>query len=227
MDRKKYLAELEKLLGFMSSWDRQDAMARYAARFDEAEDVDALIESLGTPTRVAFVLAQDYVPSPPPARPAPDPAAELEQTLADFDENAPAPAELTVEAVEIPAPAPEEEPAGPHLRWKPGATAAWCAGGVVIGLPVAVALICLGIPFIAAGAGAAFYAVKMALAALRTLRLISDMLVVIGGGLAACAAGLVVAWFGVWLSLELGWLWIGRVVFGLGKKVCTEEVADV
>ena len=59
MDKKKYLAELEKLLGFMSSWDRQDAMARYAARFDEAEDVDALVESLGTPTRVAFVLAQD------------------------------------------------------------------------------------------------------------------------------------------------------------------------
>ena len=47
------------------------------------------------------------------------------------------------------------------------------------------------------------------------------------GRLAACAAGLVIAWFGVWLSLELGWLWIGRVVFGLGKKVCTEEVADV
>lgn len=226
MDRKKYLAELEKLLGFMSSWDRQDAMARYAARFDEAEDVDALIESLGTPTRVAFVLAQDYVPSPPPARPAPDPAAELEQTLADFDENAPAPAEIPVETVPIAEPAPAE-PAGPRLRWRPGATAAWCVGGVVIGLPVAVALICLGIPFIAAGAGTVFYAVKMALAALGTLQLISDMLVVIGGGLAACAAGLVIAWFGVWLSLELGWLWIGRVVFGLGKKVCTEEVADV
>lgn len=225
MDRKKYLAELEKLLGFMSSWDRQAAMARYAAQFDAGGDDETVIETLGTPTRVAFLLAQDYVPSPPPERPAPDPAADLEQTLADFDANAPAPAETVVETAEIVVPVPAE-PAGTRLRRKPGATVAWCLGGVVIGLPVAVALICLGIPFIAAGAGAVYYAVRLSLAALGTLKLISDMLVVIGGGLAAYAAGLLVVWFGVWLSLELGWLWIGRFVLGVGKKVCTEEVSD-
>ena len=221
MDRKKYLAELEKLLGFMSSWDRQAAMARYAARFDEGGDDEAVIESLGTPTRVAFVLAQDYVPSPPPAPAAPDPAAELEQTLAGFDENAPAPAEIVTAPAE-----PEEEPApaGPRLRRKPGATAAWCAGSVVIGLPVAVLLVCLGIPFLAAGVGTVYYALRTALAMLASLRLIYDMLLVIGGGLAACALGLLLAWFGVRLSLQLGWLWIGRVIFGLGRKVCTEEV---
>lgn len=221
MDRKKYLAELEKLLGFMSSWDRQAAMARYAAQFDEGADDEAVMEALGTPTRVAFVLAQDYVPSPPPARPAPDPAAELEETLAGFDAAAPAPVELTA----APAPEPEEAaPAGPRLRRKPGVTALWCAGSVVIGLPVAVALICLGIPFLAAGVGTVFCAVRLVLGALGTLKLISDMLLVLGGGLAACAVGLLAAWFGIWLSLELGWLWIGRVLFGLGRKVCTEEV---
>ena len=32
------MAELSKLLGFMSAWDRRDALAKYDALFDEAAD---------------------------------------------------------------------------------------------------------------------------------------------------------------------------------------------
>ena len=61
------MAELSKLLGFMSAWDRRDALAKYDAMFDEAADEAELIDTLGSPTKLAIGLALNYVPSPPPA----------------------------------------------------------------------------------------------------------------------------------------------------------------
>ena len=62
------MAELTRLLGFMSSWDRQAVLEKYEALFAAAEDPDALTEELGTPTKLAIDLAATYVPTPAPRR---------------------------------------------------------------------------------------------------------------------------------------------------------------
>jgi len=62
----QYLNELKKLLSFMSSWDRQATLEQYAAMFREAEDEEALIEKLGSPTKLAIGLAGHYVPTAAP-----------------------------------------------------------------------------------------------------------------------------------------------------------------
>ena len=38
------MAELNKLLAFMSSWDRQATLDRYEAMFDEGGDPEAVME---------------------------------------------------------------------------------------------------------------------------------------------------------------------------------------
>ena len=50
----------------MSSWDRDATIVRYERMFMTARDPEALMEELGTPTKIAVELARDYVPSPPP-----------------------------------------------------------------------------------------------------------------------------------------------------------------
>ena len=71
----------------MSSWARKAVLEDYSARFDAAEDTEALLEELGTPTRVAYVLAQSYVPSPPSG-------AEANAPLPEAPEEPPEPASL-------------------------------------------------------------------------------------------------------------------------------------
>ncbi len=60
INRQKFLAELAKLLTFMYEEDRQEALAMYAAMFDEAEDEQALLQALVSPTRQAVVIARAY-----------------------------------------------------------------------------------------------------------------------------------------------------------------------
>ena len=55
--------------------------------------------------------------------------------------------------------------------------------------------------------------------------LVSDMLLVGGATLLACAVGLLLAWFGLWLSMELCWLWVGKALTGLGRRLCLREEA--
>lgn len=60
INRQKFLAELGRLLTFMYEEDRQTALAMYNRMFDEAEDEQALIQYLASPTRQAVVLARAY-----------------------------------------------------------------------------------------------------------------------------------------------------------------------
>ncbi|MGN1002118.1 MAG: hypothetical protein ACI4PC_05055 [Oscillospiraceae bacterium] len=263
MNKYKFVAELERLLSFMSSWDRQAVIDKYTAMFDEAEDVDILIAKLGSPTKLAISLAREYVPTEPPAvqEPAPDlepaqpeeapvpegpeapetgaaetaPAPAEEEAVISFEEPEPAPAPVPAEAPAIPeAPVPavpeepeEETPAVPGRRARPAALVFYTLGALVIGLPIAVLLIALGVPFLAAGAGVVALAVWGAVTVIGFLTMISDILLVIGAAVIAAAIGLLLAWLGLWISLELGYVWIGKVIFGLGGKLCfKEEVAQ-
>ena len=237
------MAELDRLLGFMSSWDRQAALKKYRALFAASADEEALMDELGTPTKVAIELAASYVPTRPPSALAQaleqcpvaledllrDPGA-LAADLSSAASDALAPETWVFEqtAIEVAPEAPQEEDA-PEMptrsRVKPGALAAYLVPAIVIGLPVAVALVCIGLPFLAAGAALIFTAVLQALRFIGQLRLVSDMLLTGGAALIACGVGLALCWFGLWLSMELCWLWVGRALTGLGRRLCLREEA--
>ncbi|MGM9615071.1 MAG: DUF1700 domain-containing protein [Oscillospiraceae bacterium] len=96
MTKQKFLAELSRLLVFMTEEDRAETIRRYNAMFDAAgpEGEDALLEQLGTPTRTAIALSRGYEPGSvkveaPAAAPAPAPAetpsdAPQKETLDEF-----------------------------------------------------------------------------------------------------------------------------------------------
>ena len=293
IDERKYLAELEKLLSFMSSWDRQAALERYEAMFDEAKDPQALIEELGTPTKVAVELANGYVSSLPPgaavetqeqspempiepesedssapqpeaerfseapeenavsepntevpeAAQVPDETADAEQRTrpeeaptqedppaqedasnaeADRPSGEEAPAQEGIPAPDIPHPMPEEatsdgaEPAveAPEAEERHGAN-----GFVKLLYWLFVILIGIGIPFLAAGVWVIYTVIHIVPGALAGFTLLSDTLLLGGAGLALLAFGLFLAWFGLWLSISLCRLWIGKALFALGNRV--------
>ena len=205
------MSELNRLLGFMSSWDRKAALKEYTAMFASCEDADALMEELGTPTRLAFRLAGTYVPTPPPELPdVAEAAGEADVQQIEWD--------LSGEAE------PEELPQPVEKRVKKGALAAYLIPAIIIGLPVAVLLICLGLPFLAVGAGLVVTVVLSALAVVSVLTLVSDILLAVGAALVLCALGLLLFWLGLWISMELCWLWTDKVLVALGRKLCVKEV---
>jgi uncharacterized membrane protein len=246
------MAELDRLLGFMSSWDRQAALRKYRSLFAASEDEQALMDELGTPTKLAIELAASYVPTRPPSALAQaleecpvaledllrDPnalAADLlspaPETEVSADPEAPQPETWVFEQMQLPeldpAPAAEEPeaPQAPRGRVRVGALIGYLIPAVVIGLPVAVVLVCVGLPFLAAGAGLIFTAILQALRFIAQLRLVSDILLTVGAALIACGVGLALCWFGLWLSMELCWLWVGRALIGLGRRLCLRKEA--
>jgi len=60
INKQKFLAELGKLLTFMYEEDRQTALAMYVKMFEDAEDEQALIQELISPTRQAVIVARAY-----------------------------------------------------------------------------------------------------------------------------------------------------------------------
>ena len=218
INRQSYLAELAKLLGFMSAWDRRDTLAKFEAMFDGAENEEALIEELGNPTKQAIELAVSYVPTPPPAAIAVEEVSETAEEEAE--------SEGEEEAVEETV-AEEAAPEKPKKKIRPFGLIVSILFGVVIGLPIAIILVLLGVPFIALGVAVVGADVWACVSTIPALTMLSDILVVGGAGCIIGGIGLFIAWFGLWLSLELGWLWIGGAVMGLGRALTyKKEVAD-
>lgn len=225
MNKQSYLAELTKLLGFMSTWDRQAALEKYTRLFDEASDEAELIAQLGTPTKLAINLALEYTPTAAPV------AEELPEEITGEAAKAEG-VEPYGEALPVPVAEEEETPYGeapaPRPRLRPFGLIVAILFGLVFGVPIAVILICVGIPFLALGAALAASAVLAVVHTVGLLAMVSDILVFVGAGLVLAALGLFVAWFGLWLSLELGYLWINGVVLRLGKVLSwKKEVAQV
>ena len=208
-NKEHFMSELNRLLSFMSSWDRQAVLEQYERMFAECADEDALLEELGTPTHLAVELARSYVPTPPPVRTAqPEPVEETDEPEQIAWDLSPETAEPKTEL---------------RTTLRRGALAAYLVPAILIGFPITVALVCVGLAVAAAGAGLAAGAVMTALRMIGVLRLVSDILLTGGAALLACAVGVLLCWFGLWLSMELSYLWIGRVLFSLGKKLCIRE----
>ncbi len=64
MNKPQYLAELNRLLIFMTRADREQTLDRYGALFDKAGPAgqEALLSRIGSPTRVAIRLSRTYEP---------------------------------------------------------------------------------------------------------------------------------------------------------------------
>lgn len=64
MNKPQYLAELGRLLIFMTSADREETLSRYGTLFDLAgpDGADALISHIGSPTLAAIRLSRTYKP---------------------------------------------------------------------------------------------------------------------------------------------------------------------
>ena len=234
------MAELSKLLGFMSAWDRREALMKYEAMFDEASDEAELIASLGSPTKLAIGLALNYVPSPAPAS-MPMDTVEPGESVGEFAAGAEVePETVAVEetlAVQLPeqtavaapveaAETGESVPVRPRRKVRAFGLIVSILFGLIFGVPIALLLICIGIPFIVLGLSVAALTVWAVLSTIAMLAMVSDILVVVGVGLVVCALGLLLTWFGLWLSFELGYLWIGGVVLRLGRALTyKKEVA--
>ena len=160
-------------------------------------------------------------------------AADLSAPEPSPPEDAPQPE--TWNFASAPEPEPEAEPEERADAEPPetagargirgGALAAYLVPAIVIGLPVAVLLICIGLPFLLGGAWLIVSAIYEASKVLALLTLISDMLLVGGGTLIVCAVGLVLCWLGLWISMELCWLWVGKALVGLGRRLCVRKEA--
>ena len=247
INKQKYLAELTKLLGFMSSWDREAALEKYGALYDECATEDEVAERLGSPTRLAIAIARDYIPTAPEpkkADPAPDeetpsgeaddrPAPADEAPAAELGDLSPAPeTPLVLPALddakaaldEPKTPAKAAKAPGQRRKLRPLVFILYLIPAVVIGVPVAAVSVALGIPFFAAGAALAVGAVYIAVQTIPQLTMVSDVLMLAGAGLVCCAAALLLAWFGLWLSLTLGSAWI-RLVLRLGSRLCYKKEA--
>lgn len=162
MNKQRYLAELQRLLVFMTEEDRIATVGRYADMFDEAgeEGADALVAQIGSPTKAAIALSRGYEPGSLsegiPAETAPRQARDYspENAWEDMDYDLPdyLPAEEAYEA--DPYQGEEEffsrDPEGVFPTYEP--TPAWesadpepwrepAAGGVKRSIPLG-----LGIP---------------------------------------------------------------------------------
>ena len=60
INRQKYMAELSKLLAFMFKEDKEDILAQYNKMLDETDDEQALLESFGSPTKLAITISRTY-----------------------------------------------------------------------------------------------------------------------------------------------------------------------
>lgn len=60
INRQRYMAELSKLLTFMYKEDRSEILQHYNELLDGAEDEEAMLESFGSPTRLAVTISRTY-----------------------------------------------------------------------------------------------------------------------------------------------------------------------
>lgn len=60
INRQRYMAELTKLLSFMFKEDRSEIIKDYNELLDKAEDEEALLETFGSPTKLAVTIARSY-----------------------------------------------------------------------------------------------------------------------------------------------------------------------
>lgn len=60
INRQQFMSELSKLLTFMFKEDRSEIIQQYNEMLDNAEDEQTMLESFGSPTRLAVAISRSY-----------------------------------------------------------------------------------------------------------------------------------------------------------------------
>jgi len=110
-------------------------------------------------------------------------------------------------------------------QYKSVLTTIYTIFAIIIGLPITIVLICIGIPFIVSGGAAVAFISWLFVFVVSGLSMVSDILLCAGVALAICAIGLVIFWFGLWLSIRLAKAFISGCVLRLGRKICVKKEA--
>ena len=96
MNKQRYIAELQRLLVFMTEEDRLATVERYADMFDEAgeDGADDLVARIGSPTKAAISLSRGYEPGSladgvPMEKPRRESSRDAESDWEDMDYDLP------------------------------------------------------------------------------------------------------------------------------------------
>ena len=95
--------------------------------------------------------------------------------------------------------------------------------GLVIGLPIFLALFALSLVFLAVGVAAMACAIGVISSAFIGFTVVADMLLVLGAGASVFAVALVLLWFGIWFLIAVAFGWV-RLMTRLGVRFTRKEV---
>ena len=95
--------------------------------------------------------------------------------------------------------------------------------GLVIGLPIFLALFAVSLVFLAVGVAAMACAVGVISSAFIGFTVVADMLLVLGAGASVFAVALVLLWFGIWFLIAVTFGWV-RLMTRLGVRFTRKEV---
>lgn len=255
MSKQRYLAELQRLLVFMTEEDRELAIRHFGDIFDAAgeEGEASLLEKLGSPTKSAISLSRGYEPGsvknlPDLPRMSEKPKAALTDTEEDpwgdlptFDsdtaeaDDTPADTEAVVPEVDVLSPKEEELPLPVEPEKKERSVDRPMPLGlgvsllalilIAIGIPVAVLFLGLMAVCVAPGCGVIFGAYLVAVGGLWCLSYLADALLMFGLAFLILSVGLLVLWGGIWLCSRLA-LGYGLAVRWLGGELLGRKVSD-
>lgn len=254
MNKQRYLAELQRLLVFMTDADRAETVRRYSDLFDAAgpEAEAELIDRIGSPTKAAIGLSRGYEPGKLAAQPLPDapkkPAPALTQTeddpwgdLPTFDlpdyigemlpetENAaPDGADKPFSMPDLPGYAPRslDEPEEREKRGVPLGLGIPLFILVLAGLGLPLAVLCIGVmaALILPGCAIIFGAYLTAVGGLWCVGFMADAILMFGAAFIVLAFGLILLFGGIWLGVKLAALYIRGVRLLAGELLGGRKV---
>lgn len=254
MTKQKFLAELSRLLVFMTEEDRAETIRRYSAMFDAAgpEGEAELVEQLGTPTRTAITLSRGYEPgsvkvdSPAPAPAAQPPKEEVDEFgLPEFHlpglsgEDTYTPRSNPVEEklpkrVSMPKTVVAREPEwdAPPAETRIERTMSLGLGiplfifvMIALGLPAAAVFLALIAVFLLPGGTLLTGVYLTVIGALWCTAYMADAILLFGAAFIVLAAALIVLWAGIWVDVKLGTLYV-RGVKWLAGELLGRRVTD-
>ena len=252
MNKQRFLAELQRLLVFMTEEDRVETIRRYSDLFAAAgpEGEADLLNELGSPTKAAISLSRGYepgklseaLPVAPEKKPRPalteteeDPWGDLPSfDLPDYPEEDAEEKDGQEQSFSMPdlpgyaAPAEREQ--------KPAVTRSMPLGLgiplfilVVIGLGLPLAAVCIAVmaALLVPGCAGLFAAYLTAVGGLWCLGFMADAILMFGAAFIVLTLGIVLLFGGLYLGVKLAALYIGglRWVAGelLGRRTAKDE----
>lgn len=247
MNKQRFLAELQRLLVFMTDADRAETVRRYTELFDSVgpEGEADLIAEIGTPTKAAIGLSRGYepgkLPDELPGVPAERSARARRQDtpwdemptfdLPDYiEEMMPdEPADTRPDEPERPFVLPElPRYAAPEENYdsEPVVERSMPLGlGVPLfvlvivglGLPIAGLFLSVSLALLTPGCAVVYGAYLFAVGGLWCLSYIADAILLIGAGFIVLAFGIFLLFGGLWLAVRLISLYVRGVKWVAGE----------